>query len=106
MREQVKRGDIAFNKVHGEDMTGLAGVPFKITSKTTGESHIAITDVNGILTTEASACPHTVCGSPAPRTPKLQQTTPRARCHMTPTPSRSSAAQQTTASTSSSSRWP
>lgn len=59
MREQVKRGDIAFNKVHGEDMTGLAGVPFKITSKTTGESHIAITDVNGILTTEASACPHT-----------------------------------------------
>lgn len=59
VREQVKRGDIAFNKVHGENMTGLAGVPFKITSKTTGESHIAITDVNGILTTEASACPHT-----------------------------------------------
>lgn len=59
VREQVKRGDIAFNKVHGEDMTGLAGVPFKITSKTTGEGHIAITDVNGILTTEASACPHT-----------------------------------------------
>lgn len=58
VREQVKRGDIAFNKVHGEDMTGLANVPFKITSKTTGESHIAITDVNGILTTEASACPH------------------------------------------------
>lgn len=59
VREQVKRGDIAFNKVHGEDMTGLAGVPFKITSKTTGEGHIVITDVNGILTTEASACPHT-----------------------------------------------
>lgn len=59
VREQVKRGDIAFNKVHGEDMTGLANVPFKITSKTTGESHIAITDVNGILTTEASAFPHT-----------------------------------------------
>lgn len=59
VREQVKRGDIAFNKVHGEDMTGLANVPFKITSKTTGETHIAITDVNGILTTEASACPHT-----------------------------------------------
>lgn len=59
VREQVKRGDIAFNKVHGEDMTGLANVPFKITSKTTDESHIAITDVNGILTTEASACPHT-----------------------------------------------
>lgn len=59
VREQVKRGDIAFNKVHGEDMTGLANVPFKITSKTSGESHVAITDVNGILTTEASACPHT-----------------------------------------------
>lgn len=59
VREQVKRGDIAFNKVHGEDMTGLANVPFKITSKTTGETHIAITDVNGILTTEAFACPHT-----------------------------------------------
>ena len=36
VREQVKRGDIAFNKVHGEEMTGLANVPFKITSKTTG----------------------------------------------------------------------
>lgn len=59
VREQVKRGDIAFNKVHGEDMTGLANVPFKITSKTSGESHVAITDVNGILTTEVSACPHT-----------------------------------------------
>lgn len=59
VREQVKRGDIAFNKVHGEDMTGLANAPFKITSKTTGESHIAISDVNGVLTTEASACPHT-----------------------------------------------
>lgn len=59
VREQVKRGDIAFNKVHGEDMTGLADVPFKITSKSTGESHIAITDVNGVLATEASACPHT-----------------------------------------------
>lgn len=59
VREQVKRGDIAFNKVHGEDMTGLANVPFKITSKTTGENHIAISDVNGVLTTEASACPHT-----------------------------------------------
>ncbi len=59
VHEQVKRGDIAFNKVHGEDMTGLAGVPFKITSKTTGESHVAVTDVNGSLTTEASACPHT-----------------------------------------------
>lgn len=59
VREQVKRGDIAINKVHGEDMTGLANVPFKITSKTTGESHIAITDVNGVLATEASACPHT-----------------------------------------------
>lgn len=59
VREQVKRGDVTFNKVHGEEMTGLANVPFKITSKTTGESHIAITDVNGILTTEASACPHT-----------------------------------------------
>lgn len=59
VREQVKRGDIAFNKVHGEDMTGLANVPFMITSKTTGESHIAITDANGILTTESSACPHT-----------------------------------------------
>ena len=59
VREQVKRGDIAFNKVHGEDMTGLSNVPFKITSKTSGESHVAITDVNGILTTEASACLHT-----------------------------------------------
>ena len=54
LSDQVVRGDLCFNKVDGESMEGLAGVPFRLTSTTTGESHILVTDENGYATTESS----------------------------------------------------
>lgn len=58
--EQVKRGDLEFVKVSDGDLNRLAGVPFKITSLTTGESHIIVTDENGYANTNAAWNPHTV----------------------------------------------
>ena len=57
--EQVKRGDLDFVKVKNASMARLAGVPFKITSKTTGESHIIVTDANGYANTSSSWNLHT-----------------------------------------------
>lgn len=52
LKEQVKRGDLAFTKVEDSTMSRLAGIPFKMTSKTTGESHIVVTDDNGYVSTD------------------------------------------------------
>lgn len=49
--EPVKRGDLEFVKVGDSTLERLANVPFKITSKTTGESHIVVTDPNGEFST-------------------------------------------------------
>lgn len=57
--EQVKRGDLEFVKVSDGDLSRLAGVPFKITSLTTGESHVLVTDANGYASTSASWNKHT-----------------------------------------------
>lgn len=57
--EQVKRGDLELVKVADGDQKRLAGVPFAITSKTTGESHTVVTDANGHASTAASWNPHT-----------------------------------------------
>ena len=51
--DQVKRGDLRLVK-RSEDQQLLAGVPWLITSKTTGESHVAVTDENGNLDTSAT----------------------------------------------------
>ena len=56
--EQVKRGDIQFVKVKDGGMTRLAGVQFRITSKTTGESHVVCTDDNGMIDTSSSFNSH------------------------------------------------
>lgn len=48
--EEPERGDFKFPKIT-EDGTPLADIPFKITSNTTGESHIIVTDADGILDT-------------------------------------------------------
>lgn len=56
---QIKRGDLEGVKIADSTHQRLAGVPFKITSKTTGESHIVITDDNGYFSTAASWNPHT-----------------------------------------------
>ncbi|KXB64151.1 collagen binding domain-containing protein, partial [Olsenella sp. DNF00959] len=57
--EQVKRGDVELVKVGEGDYSRLANVPFKITSKTTGESHVIVTDANGYASTAASWNVHT-----------------------------------------------
>lgn len=57
--DQVKRGDLSFVKEDGTTSARMADIPFKITSKTTGEWHIAVTDANGILDTAAAQYPHT-----------------------------------------------
>jgi hypothetical protein len=57
--EQVKRGDLELVKVTDGDQKRLAGVPFSITSKTTGESHTIVTDANGYASTSASWNSHT-----------------------------------------------
>ena len=57
--EQVVRGDLALVKVADGTQQRLAGVPFKITSKTTGESHVIVTDGNGQASTSASWNAHT-----------------------------------------------
>ena len=56
--EQIKRGDIQFVKVKDGTMTRLPGVQFKITSKTTGESHIVCTDENGMIDTSSGFNSH------------------------------------------------
>lgn len=57
--EQVVRGDLALMKVADGTQQRLAGVSFKITSKTTGESHVIVTDGNGQASTAASWNAHT-----------------------------------------------
>ena len=59
VKNQVKRGDLEFVKVSEADMSRLAGVPFRITSETTGESHILVTDENGYASTSAEWNKHT-----------------------------------------------
>lgn len=56
--EPVIRGDIKGLKVSGGDMKRLAGVPFKITSVANGESHVIVTDANGVFDTSSSFNPH------------------------------------------------
>ena len=52
--EQVYRSDIEFTKKADNGSDRLAGVPFKVTSLTTGESHIAVTDENGYFSSASS----------------------------------------------------
>ena len=59
---QVIRGDLQFVKVGegGEaNMGRFANVAFKLTSQTTGESHIVVTDENGEVRTTTEWNPHT-----------------------------------------------
>lgn len=56
--EQVKRGDLKFVKAHGATQGRLANVPFRLTSATTGESHVVTTDANGTMDTSAAWIAH------------------------------------------------
>ena len=57
---QIKRGDIEGVKIGAGTHKRLAGVPFRIISKTTGESHIVVTDKNGQFSTASSWASHKV----------------------------------------------
>ena len=57
--EQPVRGDLELVKIADSSHQRLANVPFKITSKTTGESHMIVTDANGYASTAASWNKHT-----------------------------------------------
>ena len=54
--EQVVRGDVQLVKVREGDMATLAGVPFLVTSETTGEAHVVVTGPDGSF--DSSARPH------------------------------------------------
>ena len=57
---QVIRGDLKFVKVGENNMHRFSNVAFKLTSQTTGESHILITDQNGEVRTETQWNAHTL----------------------------------------------
>ena len=55
---QIKRGDIEGLKIAAGTHKRLANVLFRITSKTTGESHIIVTDANGQFSTSSDWVSH------------------------------------------------
>ena len=55
---QIKRGDLEGVKIGAGTHKRLANVPFKITSKTTGESHIVVTDKKGQFSTASDWASH------------------------------------------------
>ena len=55
---QIKRGDLEGVKIGAGTHKRLANVPFKITSKTTGKSHIVVTDKNGQFSTASDWVSH------------------------------------------------
>ena len=55
---QIKRGDIEGVKIGAGTHKRLANVPFRITSKTTGENHVVVTDDNGQFSTSAEWASH------------------------------------------------
>ena len=56
---QVMRSDLEFTKKGDDGQDRLAGVTFKLTSKTTGESHVVVTDENGYFSSASSWNKHT-----------------------------------------------
>ena len=56
---QVMRSDLEFTKKGDDGQDRLAGVAFKLTSKTTGESHVVVTDENSYFSSASSWNKHT-----------------------------------------------
>ena len=57
--EQVVRGDLTFSKKTGDSADRMAEIPFKLTSLTTGETHVIVTDANGYFNSASSWNHHT-----------------------------------------------
>ncbi len=59
VEEKPARGDMMFLKKDKNTQKPMSGIPFSVTSKTTGESHIIVTDENGVASTASSHILHT-----------------------------------------------
>lgn len=60
MGNRAIRGDIRFNKIAFPDQRRMGSVPFLVTSLTTGERHVIVTDENGSFDSSASWTAHTL----------------------------------------------
>ncbi len=58
IRNNPIRGDLRGVKISDGDHIRMAGIPFRITSLTTGEAHIIVTDKNGEINTSSAWNPH------------------------------------------------
>ncbi len=58
-QNRVKRGDFSFIKVRETNQERMEGIPFLITSKTTGEQHVVLSGEMGKFDTSAAWHPHT-----------------------------------------------
>lgn len=56
--DSVIRGDVELTKIDKNTQRPIAGVPFRITSKTTKESHVIMTDENGHYSSSSSYAAH------------------------------------------------
>ena len=57
--DDIVRGDLKFTKIDTATNEPMANVAFQITSTTTGETHIVVTDENGLVDTSAAHSLHT-----------------------------------------------
>lgn len=58
VEEASVRGDLCLVKLDKHTGKPMAGIPFSITSKTTGESHVIVTDENGVASTASKQILH------------------------------------------------
>lgn len=58
--DEVIRGDFSFTKIEEKTQKAMAGIPFRITSVTTGESHVIVTDANGYFSSASDYVRHSV----------------------------------------------
>lgn len=56
--DKVKRGDVEFQKMNANSSERMANIPFLVTSITTGESHVIMTDENGYFSSSNSYNQH------------------------------------------------
>ena len=59
VEQQIIRGDLSAVKAEEDSMARMAWVPFLVTSQTTGEWHVVVTDENGMIDTSSDWNPHT-----------------------------------------------
>ena len=52
--DKIKRGDFKLTKIDTDNQNRMGDIPFRVTNKATGESHIIKTDENGYYSTESS----------------------------------------------------